>query len=66
MPPEQYAPADVAPPGHTHPLVNVLHQRVLFVLGERSEDGGDVRRLGGVEDGNDDLEGKVLFQNVRA
>ena len=60
MPPEQHAPADIAPPGHTHPLVYVLHQRVLFVLGERSEDGGDVCRFGAVEHGDDNLERQVL------
>jgi len=60
VPPEQHAPADVAPTGHTHPLVDVFHQRVVFVLGERSQHGGDVCRFGAVEDGDDDLECEVL------
>ena len=63
MPPKQHAPADVPPPRHTHPLVDILHQRVLFVLGERSEDGGDVRCFGAIEYGDDGLKGEVLCKD---
>lgn len=63
MPPEQDAPAHVAPPRHPHPLVDVLHQRVLLVLGERSEDSRDVCRLGAVEHGHDGLQREVLRGN---
>ena len=65
MPSQQYAPANVAPPRQTHPLVDILHQRLLIVLGERSENGGHVCRFRTVEYGYDGLKGEVLWKTRR-
>lgn len=57
---EQQAPADIAPARHRHALVQVLHQRVLCVKGERLDHARDVRRLGRVQDREECLEGQIV------
>ena len=60
MPPEEHAPADVAPAGHRHTLVEVLHQRVLCVQREALDHARDLRRLRRVQDREQRLESDNL------
>lgn len=61
MPAQQYAPADITPARHRHPLVQVLHQRVLCIERERLDHACDIRRFGRVQDREEGLEGDNLY-----
>ena len=60
VPAQEYAAAEIAPAGHAHSFVQVLHQRVVLVCGERFDDGWDVCRFRAVEDGDEGLEVQIL------
>lgn len=56
MPCQYHASTDVSPSWHTHTLVDVLHERILGILGEQFENVWDCS-FGVVEDRDDRLEG---------
>ena len=50
VPAEKDAARDLAGAGHRHALVEILHERVVRLRGQRLDEVGDVCRFSGVED----------------
>jgi hypothetical protein len=60
VPAEEDASRNLAPAGHSHALIQVLHKRVLLVRRQAANDPRDLGRLRAVQNRDEVLESEIL------